>query len=83
MQFMKLLHADEIHAVPAALPPKMLARSRQLDYDREPALVALLDREFIAVVMEANHDMLNPALRLGFELQSREGTDVTVVSRLS
>lgn len=115
------------------LPPKMLARFTQLDYDRELALVALLDREFIAVgryapnadgdtaefalvvadawqgrglgrmlleklreearkagyralygnIMEANHDMLNLALRLGFEVQSREGADVTVVSRLS
>jgi acetyltransferase len=114
------------------LPPKMLARFTQLDYDRELALVALLDREFIAVgryapnsdgdtaefalvvadawqgkglgriLLEklreearkagyralygnimANHDMLNLALRLGFELQSREGADVSVVSRLS
>jgi acetyltransferase len=115
------------------LPPKMLARFTQLDYDRELALVGLLNQEFIAVgryapnadgdtaefalvvadawqgkglgrilleklreearkagyralygnILEANHDMLNLALRLGFELQSREGADVTVVSRLS
>jgi acetyltransferase len=114
------------------LPPKMLARFTQLDYDREMALVGLLNQEFIAVgryapnadgdtaefalvvadawqgkglgrilleklreearkagyralygnILEANHDMLNLALRLGFELQSREGADVTVVSRL-
>ena len=115
------------------LPPKMLARFTQLDYDRELALVGLLDQEFVAVgryapnsdgdtaefalvvadawqgkglgrllleklreearkagyralygnIMAANHDMLDLALHLGFELQSREGADVTVVSRLS
>src|SRR6267142_1377825 len=31
------------------LPPKMLARFTQLDYDRELALVALHEGEFIAV----------------------------------
>ncbi len=116
----------------AHLPPKMLARFTQLDYDRELALVALHGGEFIAVgryapnpdgetaefalvvadawqgkglgsilleklreearnagyralygnIMAANHDMLDLALRLGFEVQSREGADVAVVSRL-
>ena len=116
----------------AHLPPKMLARFTQLDYDRELALVALHGGEFIAVgryapnpdgetaefalvvadawqgkglgsillgklreearkagyralygnIMAANHDMLDLALRLGFELQAREGVDVSVVSRL-
>src|SRR5258706_16355585 len=33
----------------AHLPPKMLARFTQLDYDRELALVALFEGEFIAV----------------------------------
>ena len=114
------------------LTPKMLARFTQLDYDRELALVALRESEFIAVgrygpnpdgetaefalvvadawqgkglgrllleklreqarkagyralygtIMAANHDMLNLALRLGFELQSRDGADVTVLCRL-
>ena len=114
------------------LPPRMLARFTQLDYDRELALVAVHGGEFIAVgrfapnadgataefalvvgdawqgkglgrmllqrlkeqarkagyealygnIMEANHEMLDLALRLGFALEKREGTDVTVVSRL-
>jgi acetyltransferase len=34
-------------------------------------------------ILAANHAMLDLALQLGFELQSREGADVTVVSRLS
>ncbi len=115
------------------LPPQMLARFTQLDYDRELALVALHRDEFVAVgrfapnpdgetaefalvvaddwqgkglgrvllgrlkeearkagykalygnIMEANHEMLDLALRLGFVLEAREGDDVTVVSRLS
>jgi acetyltransferase len=110
----------------------MLARFTQLDYDRELALVALLDGEFVAVgryapnadgetaefalvvadqwqgrglgrillqrlreearkagykalygnIMEANHDMLDLARRLGFTQESRDGADVTVVSPL-
>jgi len=114
------------------LPPKMLARFTQLDYDRELALVALHAGEFIAVgryapnadgetaefalvvadawqgrglgrrllerlreearkagykalygnIMEANHEMLDLARRLGFTVESREGADVTVISRL-
>jgi acetyltransferase len=114
------------------LPPKMLARFTQLDYDRELALVALVGNEFIAVgrytpnldgetaefalvvadawqakglgrvllgrlreeagkagfkalygnILEANHEMLDLARRLGFAQESREGADVTVVSRL-
>ena len=115
-----------------SLPPQMLARFTQLDYDRELALVALLDGEFIAVgryapnadgdtaefalavadawqgkglgrlllerlreearkagyralygtILQANHDMLDLAARLGFKKESGEGPDVTVVSRL-
>jgi acetyltransferase len=115
------------------LPPRMLARFTQLDYDRELALVALHGGEFVAVgryapnadgetaefalvvadawqgkglgrllleklreearkagyralygnILEANHDMLDLALRLGFQVSSRDGPDVTVVSRLS
>jgi acetyltransferase len=114
------------------LPPRMLARFTQLDYDRELALVALFENEFIAVgryapnldgetaefalvvadgwqgkglgriflarlreearkagykalygsILEANHEMLDLARRLGFVQESREGADVTVVSRL-
>ncbi|HYD57053.1 MAG TPA: bifunctional acetate--CoA ligase family protein/GNAT family N-acetyltransferase [Burkholderiales bacterium] len=114
------------------LPPRMLARFTQLDYDRELALVAVHDGAFIAVgrfapnadgetaefalvtadawqgkglgrlllvrlkdearkagykalygvIMEANHDMLELARRLGFVEESRGGTDVTVVSTL-
>jgi acetyltransferase len=114
------------------LPPRMLARFTQLDYDRELALVAVHEGEFIGVgrfapnadgataefalvvgdawqgkglgrillqrlkdearkagyqalygnIMEANHEMLDLALRLGFALEKREGADVTVVSRL-
>ncbi|MBV8033151.1 MAG: bifunctional acetate--CoA ligase family protein/GNAT family N-acetyltransferase [Betaproteobacteria bacterium] len=115
------------------LPPQMLARFTQLDYDRELALVALHEHAFIGVgryapnpdgqtaefalvvadawqgkglgrillgklreearkagyaalygnILEANHDMLDLALRLGFRVLSREGSDVTVVSRLA
>jgi acetyltransferase len=114
------------------LPPRMLARFTQLDYDRELALVAVAGNEFIAVgryspnadgitaefalvvgdawqgkglgrillqrlkdearkagyqalygiIMEANHDMLDLARRLGFVEDSRGPTEVTVVSRL-
>jgi acetyltransferase len=114
------------------LPPRMLARFTQLDYDRELALVGVVGGEFIAVgrfspnadgataefalvvgdawqgkglgrillqrlkeearkagyqalygiIMEANHDMLDLARRLGFVEDSRGPTDVTVVSRL-
>ena len=114
------------------LPPKMLARFTQLDYDRELALVAIHDDEFIAVgryapnadgetaefalvvadawqgkglgrallerlcqaareagyralygdILEANHDMLDLAARLGFVEQSRSGSEVTVVRPL-
>ncbi len=114
------------------LPPRMLARFTQLDYDRELALVAVHEGEFIGVgrfapnadgataefalvvadawqgkglgrillqrlkdearkagyqalygnIMEANREMLDLALRLGFALEKREGADVTVVSRL-
>jgi acetyltransferase len=120
-----------MHQLPH-LTPRMLARFTQLDYDRELALVALFEDEFIAVgryapnadgdtaefalvvadawqgkglgrllleklrmearkagyralygnIMQANHGMLDLALRLGFEVHSREGADVTVVSRL-
>jgi acetyltransferase len=115
------------------LPPQMLARFTQLDYDRELALVALHGGEFIAVgryapnadgetaefalvvadawqgkglgrlllqrlkdearnagyralyghIMEANHDMLDLARRLGFVEDARDGSAVTVVSRLA
>ena len=114
------------------LPPNLLARFTQLDYDRELALVALLEGEFIAVgrytpnadgdtaefalavadawqgkglgrllleqlreearkagyralygsILEANHDMLDLAARLGFTKVAGEGSDVTVVSFL-
>jgi acetyltransferase len=114
------------------LPPRMLARFTQLDYDRELALVAVVGDEFIGVgrfapnadgataefalvvgdawqgkglgrillqrlkeeakragyealvgaILEANHDMLDLARRLGFAEESRSGTDVTVVCRL-
>jgi acetyltransferase len=114
------------------LPPKMLARFTQLDYDRELALVALHGDEFVAVgryapnpdgetaefalvvadewqgrglgrillerlreearkagykalygnIMEANHEMLELARRLGFTQEGRDGADVTVVSPL-
>jgi acetyltransferase len=114
------------------LPPRMLARFTQLDYDRELALVALSGNQFIAVgryapnldgetaefalvvadawqakglgrillerlreearkagykalygnIMEANHEMLDLARRLGFVQESRTGADVTVVSKL-
>jgi acetyltransferase len=114
------------------LPPGMLARFTQLDYDRELALVALHGDEFVAVgryapnpdgetaefalvvadawqgrgvgrillerlreearkagykalygnIMEANHEMLDLARRLGFTQESRDGSDVTVVGRL-
>jgi acetyltransferase len=114
------------------LPPQMLARFTQLDYDRELALVALHGGEFIAVgryapnpdgetaefalvvgdawqgkglgrlllerlreqarkagykalygnILEANHEMLDLARRLGFTVEGREGADVTVVSSL-
>jgi acetyltransferase len=114
------------------LSPRMLARFTQLDYDRELALVALYEGQFVAVgryapdsdgetaefalvvadawqgrglgrrllerlrdearkagykalyghIMEANHEMLDLAGRLGFKHESREGADVTVVSRL-
>jgi acetyltransferase len=114
------------------LPPQMLARFTQLDYDRELALVALHGGEFIAVgrdapnpdgetaefalvvgdtwqgkglgrlllerlreqarkagykalygnILEANHEMLDLARRLGFTVASREGADVIVVSSL-
>jgi acetyltransferase len=120
-----------MHHLPQ-LPPKMLARFTQLDYDRELALVAVLENEFIAVgryapnldgetaefalvvadawqakglgrlllgrlreearkagykalygnIMEANHEMLELARRLGFAQEGRDGADVTVVSRL-
>jgi hypothetical protein len=33
--------------------------------------------------MEANHDMLELARRLGFSEDSRDGAEVTVVSRLT
>jgi acetyltransferase len=114
------------------LPPRMLARFTQLDYDRELALVALHGGEFIAVgrfspnadgataefalvtadawqgkglgrlllqrlreearkagyaalygiIMEANHDMLDLARRLGFVEAARTSSEVTVVSKL-
>jgi acetyltransferase len=114
------------------LSPRMLARFTQLDYDRELALVAIYEGDFVAVgryapnadgetaefalvvadawqgkglgrrllerlreearkagykalygnIMEANREMLDLAGRLGFKQESREGADVTVVSRL-
>jgi acetyltransferase len=114
------------------LPPQMLIRFTQLDYDRELALVAEKDDGFLAVgryapnadgetaefalvvadawqgkgigrrvlerlctaaraagykalyghILEANHDMLDLARRLGFTDQSRGGAEVTVVRRL-
>jgi acetyltransferase len=114
------------------LPPQMLARFTQLDYDRELALVAERDGGFLAVgryapnadgrtaefalvvadawqgkgigrallerlcaaartagyqalyghILEANHDMLDLARRLGFTEDSRGGPEVTVVRRL-
>jgi len=114
------------------LPPKLLARFTQLDYDRELALVASWNAEFIAVgrytpnpdgssaefalvvgdawqgkglgrallerlcnaardagyaelygyIMDANHEMLDLAYRLGFVERSRAGSEVTVVRRL-
>ncbi len=114
------------------LPPHMLARFTQLDYDRELALVALHEGEFIAVgryapnadgdtaefalvvadawqgrglgrlllerlreearkagyralyghILEANHEMLELARRLGFVEAGRDGNEVTVVSHL-
>ena len=33
-------------------------------------------------ILQANHEMINLALRLGFVEESRTGTDVTVVRRL-
>ena len=115
-----------------ALSPTMLARFTQLDYDRELALVALRDDEFVAVgryapnadgetaefalvvadawqgkgigrqllerlcgaartagyealyghILEANHDMLDLARRLGFVEQSHDGAEVMVVRTL-
>jgi acetyltransferase len=114
------------------LPPGMLARFTQLDYDRELALVALKDESFVAVgryapnadgrtaefalvvgdawqgkgigrrllerlcaaaraagyealyghILEANHDMLDLARRLGFTGESHDGSSVSVVRRL-
>lgn len=114
------------------LPPGMLARFTQLDYDRELALVAMRDDDFVAVgryapnadgrtaefalvvgdawqgkglgrrllerlcncaraagyealyghILEANHDMLDLARRLGFAEEARGGSEVTVVRRL-
>jgi acetyltransferase len=114
------------------LPAHMLARFTQLDYDRELALVALKDGEFVAVgryapnadgetaefalvvadawqgkglgrrllerlcaaargagykalyghILEANHDMLDLARRLGFTGESHDGSSVSVVRRL-
>jgi acetyltransferase len=114
------------------LPPGMVARFTQLDYDRELALVALHEGEFVAVgryspnpdgvtaefaltvadawqgkglgrvllqqlcdtardagyealygyILQANHDMLDLARRLGFAEETRTGSDVTVVRRL-
>ncbi len=114
------------------LPPQMLARFTQLDYDRELALVAEKDETFLAVgryapnadgetaefalvvadawqgrgigrlllerlcraardagykalyghILEANHDMLDLARRLGFVDQSHTGSEVTVVRPL-
>jgi acetyltransferase len=116
------------------LPPRMLARFTQLDYDRELALAALdpATGEFIAVgryspnadgataefalvvddawqgkgvgravlerlctaaraagytalygyILQANHEMLDLAERLGFVEESRTGSDVTVVRKL-
>jgi acetyltransferase len=115
------------------LPPKLLARFTQLDYDRELALVALHSGEFIAVgryapnadgvtaefalavadewqgkgigrallerlveqaraagytalygsILEANREMLDLALRLGFKETSRTANDVTVMHSLN
>ncbi|HET7198646.1 MAG TPA: GNAT family N-acetyltransferase, partial [Burkholderiales bacterium] len=114
------------------LPPGMLARFTQLDYDRELALVAMRDDDFVAVgryapnadgrtaefalvvsdpwqgkglgrrllerlcncaraagyealyghILEANHDMLDLARRLGFAEEARGGSEVTVARRL-
>jgi acetyltransferase len=114
------------------LPAPLLARFTQLDYDRELALVCVLEDEFIAVgryapnadgvtaefalvvgdawqgkglgrallerlcthareagyealyghILEANHDMLALAARLGFHEVSRAGSEVSVVRRL-
>jgi acetyltransferase len=118
----------------ATLPPAMLARFTQLDYDRELALVVLdpQRQRFVAVgryaptldgttaefaltvaddwqargigrallerlcrcardagyralygfILDANHEMLDLAARLGFVEQSRHGSEVTVVRRL-
>jgi len=115
-----------------SLPANLLARFTQLDYDRELALVAILEGEFIAVgryapnsdgdtaefalavaddwqgkglgrallerlkaearkagyralygsILQANHDMLDLAARLGFTREAAEGHDVTVVCTL-
>ncbi len=115
------------------LPPRMLARFTQLDYDRELALVAVHENEFIAVgryapnpdgrtaefaltvadawqakglgrgllarlcdaaraagyealyghVLAENHDMLDLAARMGFAEAAREGSETTVVRRLT
>ncbi|HET7363574.1 MAG TPA: bifunctional acetate--CoA ligase family protein/GNAT family N-acetyltransferase [Burkholderiales bacterium] len=114
------------------LPPYLLARFTQLDYDRELALVALHADSFIAVgryapnpdgetaefalvvgdawqgkglgrallerlceaaraagyralygeILNANHDMLDLARRLGFIEEQRAGGEVTVARRL-
>ena len=114
------------------LPPHLLARFTQLDYDRELALVALHGESFIAVgryapnpdgetaefalvvadtwqgkgigrallerlcnaaraagyralygeILNANHEMLDLARRLGFIEERRAGGEVTVVRRL-
>ncbi len=114
------------------LPPRLLARFTQLDYDRELALVALHDGEFIGVgryapdaggdtaefaltvadawqgkglgrlllgrlrdearnagyralrgeILQANHDMLDLAARLGFEREASQDSSVTVISWL-
>jgi len=115
-----------------SLPPRMLARFTQLDYDRELALVGVHDGAFVAVgryapnadgrtaefalvvadewhgkglgrallerlctaarvagyaalyghILQANHDMLDLAARLGFLEQSRGTDEVTVVRNL-
>jgi acetyltransferase len=114
------------------LPPQLLARFTQLDYDRELALVAIHAGGFIAVgryapnpdgetaefalvvtdawqgkglgrallerlcdaaraagyralygeILNANHEMLDLARRLGFIEERRAGGEVTVVRRL-
>ncbi|HEX7055469.1 MAG TPA: bifunctional acetate--CoA ligase family protein/GNAT family N-acetyltransferase [Burkholderiales bacterium] len=114
------------------LPPALLARFTQLDYDRELALAAVRDDAFVGVgryspnadgetaefalavadawqgkgigrrllerlcaaaraagyralfghILEANHEMLDLARRLGFVEHSRGGVEVTVVRRL-